>query len=433
MAEAEGADPTNQEVHPPMLYDQLYVDMRDAQVLRELMTRKLPELHIQPIDESPELGLARWAVPGAAEAAVTVRNEAGDVGHMPDLDVVLWWIREKMRQEHAGWVPTVDWNQDHGDIETSPHVKIAIDDPAPVDLTPAQFTAQFTAGGAGVLDAAGTDGAGAPVAALQPGLLHWGQPAGPRVGIADARVFAHELLAGRFIGEPEAGPGPFPTAGPGHATFVAGTVLRRAPSAVLVCRPVLVHGARNTSWDVARRLVAFIDDDLAVLNMSFGGWTDGSPPLPLRRALDRLGGRTVLVAAAGNHGRETPRPIYPAAFGDVVAVGAIEADGSPAPFVPKAPWVDLLAPGVDVIGPFLRGEVNLDQGGPTQFPSGYAKWRGSSFAAAAVSGEIARRIHERGLTPFAARDELLAEVSGDGNRAPDISPFEFTLASSPTG
>src|SRR5258707_13688693 len=100
MAEAERTDPTNQEVYPPMLYDQLYVDTRDAQVLRALVTQKLPALHIQPIDESPELGLVRWAVPGVAEAAVAVRAEAGDVGHMPDLDVVLGWIREKMRQEH---------------------------------------------------------------------------------------------------------------------------------------------------------------------------------------------------------------------------------------------------------------------------------------------------------------------------------------------
>jgi subtilisin family serine protease len=141
------------------------------------------------------------------------------------------------------------------------------------------------------------------------------------------------------------------------------------------------------------------------------------------------------VAAVGNHAQdEGNRPIYPAAFGNVLAVGAAEAvrgsatatdAGELADTTPDVPWLDLVAPGVNQVGPYLVGTVAADpeivSSQPTPFASGYVQWSGSSFAAAAASGVIARLMVERRIDAFAARDVLLQDGYGK------VQPFAFDL------
>ena len=56
-----------------------------------------------------------------------------------------------------------------------------------------------------------------------------------------------------------------------------------------------------------------------------------------------------MVAAAGNlHDSGDPRP-YPAAYDGVLGVGAIGADGGRAAFSQTGPYVDLVAPGSEVL------------------------------------------------------------------------------------
>ena len=392
---------------------EILVDLRDAWAVREALRIVAPGVQWEALETSTGLGLARVRLHGVAEAAAQLRSAgpatSGDTatsgaiatsgaggiagGPAADVDVVLAAVRGRSREAYHGWCPAVDRDRDDLEVETDPHVKIAIGDAEAVE--PA-------------------DGDRVPP----------GDPAGPRVGVADTVVFAHDDLAGRYLGRPHPRTVAPPTLGPGHSTFVAGTVLLRHPGAALVCRTVLVHGGPNLSWDVAQRLTAFADDGMDggvdVLNLSFGWLVDGEPPLALARAVERLAGRCVLVAAVGNHreGPEPTRPLYPAAFPAVLAVGASApgTPGEPAPFTPRVPWLDVLAPGTDVVGPFLVDE---------QHPTGYVRWSGSSFAAAAVSGEIARlmAVHREG--PHAARDRLLA------GEVPDVVPWRAAEALEP--
>jgi subtilisin family serine protease len=134
----------------------------------------------------------------------------------------------------------------------------------------------------------------------------------------------------------------------------------------------------------------------------------------LETAVNLVSRRAVIVAAAGNHGDPAaaanpaaavnpaadigPKsPVWPAACLGVIAVGALDQDRKRADFSPDVPWVSLLATAVDVTGDYLSGEVieieNDEAGKPTEVKAvpfkGTAKWSGTSFAAAAVSGKLA--------------------------------------------
>jgi subtilisin family serine protease len=215
------------------------------------------------------------------------------------------------------------------------------------------------------------------------------------VGLVDTRVWRHPWLSGALVAYPEDQIWDSSRAGgpalPNHATFVAGLVLRQAPGAVLELRTALEDDATSTTWKVATTLARLADSSVDVVNLSLGCLTeDAKPPLVLSAALDALGPRMVVVAAAGNHA-EGPadtvvEPSYPAALDNVVAVGAWHED-RPADFTPTAPWVDAMAPGVDVVS-----TCDPDGDGSAQFGT----WSGTSFAAAVVTGAIAARTKRSG-------------------------------------
>jgi subtilisin family serine protease len=192
-------------------------------------------------------------------------------------------------------------------------------------------------------------------------------------------------------------PGSPQHAAAGHATFIAGLVLQEAPGCVVVAHRVLSDQGLADSWAVAQEIVEHGREGLDVLNLSlFCHTDDGRPPLVLARAIERLPSETVVVAAAGNHdpddeGSADPRPpAWPAALDGVVAVGATDG-GKEASFSPRGvPWVDVLAPGVDRVSTYLRGTVTFDNEATDEF-EGLARWSGTSFAAASVSGAIAAR------------------------------------------
>jgi membrane-anchored mycosin MYCP len=258
---------------------------------------------------------------------------------------------------------------------------------------------------------------------------------GVRVAVLDTGLIRHPDLAGRYIadtadlldemaGRPYMG---------GHATFVVGVILQRAPAAEIRLHRVLSDkDATATTWEVARKMVEFAGADVSLLNLSLGCFTwDGEPPLLLRRAVEILAPTMVIVAAAGNHGLLPPEdepdsqptkcsPMWPAAFPDVVAVAARDQDGI-APFSPRLPWVDFTAPGVDIPSAYLSTTATIvhpngtggeaAERGPFK---GYASWSGSSFAAANVTGEIAAQTVPGGKTAREVLHDLRTGPTHDG-------------------
>ncbi|MER5419487.1 S8 family peptidase [Streptosporangium roseum] len=180
----------------------------------------------------------------------------------------------------------------------------------------------------------------------------------------------------------------------GHGTFVAGLVLRSAPGARV--RPLRVldsHGIGDEAG-LLRALTRLRNDPPQVLNLSFGGHTfdDHSSPL-VETALAGLSA-TAVVACAGNTASD--RPFWPAALPGVIAVGALDAaEEARAPFSAHGPWVDACARGEWLTSSFLEHGAFR----------GYARWSGTSFAAAVVSGVIAAAA--RGRTPREAAAHVL--------------------------
>ena len=81
-----------------------------------------------------------------------------------------------------------------------------------------------------------------------------------------------------------------------------------------------------------------------------------------------------------------------------------------APFSPDAPWVDALAPGVDVVS---TCDAVGDGTGV------FARWSGTSFAAAAVTGAIAALVGP-GRTARQAWEQLRDEGPHDEDGRPVV-------------
>jgi hypothetical protein len=334
-------------------------------------------------DEDERLGLALVCLePSAAVSrvrrrfrswvneAVAAAEEAG--GEAADLDLTLACLRRLFTQRYAGWLPMLGKNR---------------------------LLERVT--GSSVQPAASPAGARLPRGRF-PGN-------GARVGVIDSRLRPHPWMDGAVIAAArDLDPGEDPTSHRGdadHATFVAGLVLRQAPGAVVDLRAGLRDDGTTDGWSLAKDLADLASRDTDVIQLSVGCRTDdGRPPMVLQEALRAVGPRSVVVAAAGDHGAHLPEetppaPSWPAAMERVVAVGALDGE-QPAGFTPDCPWVDVLAPGVEVVS---TCDVHRDGTG------GFGRWSGSAFAAAAVSGAIAARVSDGVDGPTAWKD--LCETS----------------------
>ncbi len=191
----------------------------------------------------------------------------------------------------------------------------------------------------------------------------------------------------------------------GHGTFVAGVVARVAPHARLTVHRALLGGGVGSEVDVATAMVRAARAGADVINLSLGSSTRfDQPSLAVEAALeeieaieDETGREILVVAAAGNSG--STRPVWPAAFRQVVAVAGLTPDGRPAPWSSHGFWVDCSAVAEGIRAPFVEGRESYEfTADPDDFPAdAFAWWSGTSFAAPQVAGAVANLMREHGV------------------------------------
>jgi subtilisin family serine protease len=203
----------------------------------------------------------------------------------------------------------------------------------------------------------------------------------------------------------------------GHGTFIAGVVRSVAPQAEVIVRSAFRRAGAVFESDLVEALDWVLANDAPdIISMSAGCWTfDATGPLGLHAFNEtrlRHHKGVVLVAAAGNDASR--QPFWPAAAPWTVSVGALAGNWrTRADFSNFGGWVDVYAPGENLINAFPRGVYTYTEP-PLPRPDGHfdgmARWSGTSFSTPIVSGLIAARMSQTGENGRDAAAALLAQA-----------------------
>lgn len=192
-----------------------------------------------------------------------------------------------------------------------------------------------------------------------------------------------------------------------HGTAVAGIIAAQAGNefgsygvapgvrllALKACQPTGPGALEARCWTstLAQALDVAIAADARIINLSLGGPPD---PLVARYAILAAAQNRLLVAAAGNDG-PAAKPAFPAALPEVIAVTATDARDHLYRDATMGEFIDVAAPGVDIVTPGPAGS--------------YPALSGTSLAAAHFSGVVALLAD---LTPLMSAAELRGALAG---------------------
>ncbi len=197
-----------------------------------------------------------------------------------------------------------------------------------------------------------------------------------RIAMIDGAVASHTSLARASIEQQGFAGNPAPT---GHGTAIASLLVGdqgpfhgAARGASLIVADVYGgNRAAGSAETVVRALSWAVAKRPQVINISLVGPDNRL----LARAIEAVERRGIaIVAAVGNDGPAAP-PQYPASYSGVIAVTAVDAHDRALTEAGKAAHLDFAAPGADLAAA-LPGR-------------GYARVRGTSFAAPLVAARLA--------------------------------------------
>ncbi len=154
----------------------------------------------------------------------------------------------------------------------------------------------------------------------------------------------------------------------GHGTLVAGAAAVNTNNSVGIagvcplCQILSVKVLNSTGSGsdsaVASGIIKASDAGTKVINLSLGGY---SLSTTMQSAVDYAWSKgVVLVGAAGNDNSTTK--FYPAAFPNVISVGATTSDDNKSSISNYGDWVDVWAPGQGILAPKMGGSYTAASG-----------------------------------------------------------------------
>lgn len=240
---------------------------------------------------------------------------------------------------------------------------------------------------------------GLPARAITGGPLS-GDGQGVRVAVLDSGVLPHPHFNAINLTHLDLAEGPKTGTGAAHGTSVASIISGRegiAPKAEVISIRVLDGEGAGNSFQVAQGIIEAVDQGAQVINMSLGVYEDAAI---LRQAVRYAHDQGILmVAAAGNDGYD--RMPFPAAYSEVLAVTAVDANSQQARFPNQSMAINFAAPGVGILA------AGADEG--------TLLFSGTSAAAPFVAGILVSLLSgENRPTPEAAVQLLSGHLNEQG-------------------
>jgi type VII secretion-associated serine protease mycosin len=174
----------------------------------------------------------------------------------------------------------------------------------------------------------------------------------------------------------------------GHGTHVSGIIASIAnnqiggvglsPKCKIMPVKSLSEKGEGNDSDIAEGIIWAVDNGANIINLSLGGPSAGKT---LENAIKYAYNSNVLVVAAmGNNGQRVKN--YPAAYKNVIAVGATDQNNKSASFSNYGDWISVSAPGLKIHSTFPTYKVELSR---FNLPTSYASMSGTSMAVPFVS------------------------------------------------
>jgi subtilisin family serine protease len=185
----------------------------------------------------------------------------------------------------------------------------------------------------------------------------------------------------------------------GHGTFVSGLVGLVAPRAQILPSRVLDSDGIGNTFAVGEAIVDAVRAGANVINLSFGTSEVVDSKVVAEALRIAENNKVVVISAAGNTRSTVPH--FPASADTVCGVAALGSGSQLAYFSNRGPWVEVAAPGDQLVGPMPGG--------------GYAVWSGSSMSAALVSGQAALL---RAVDPQADAAATRNDIEATARRVP---------------
>lgn len=199
----------------------------------------------------------------------------------------------------------------------------------------------------------------------------------------------------------------------GHGTAVASLILGNsttvpgaAPGAELTSWRIADDQGISDSWLMAQAIVQAAESGHQIISISMGSYGDSAV---LRDAVTLAQSRgSVIIASSGNDGMS--RAAYPAAYPQVVASVAVDAQNCHLLFSNQAPTSALATPGWGVSAAYPGDQVTM--------------FSGTSASAPILAGSIAAVMSSKNLTA----SQALGQLYRYANEAGSVGPDAFTGA-----